>query len=226
MPIGTTINAIAVLIGGLVGLLIKKQFPKRVEEIIFNAMGLITIALAIQMTLKMNDFLVIAFSIIIGAFIGELVKIESRLEQFGDLIKTKLHAKDARFTEGLVTAFLLYCIGPMTILGTINEGLRGDRSLILTKSMLDGITSIIFAATFGISIAFSALPLFLYQTLLTLLASSLQGLFTPIMINQFTAVGGILLLGIGINLLNIKHIKVANLLPSLIVVLILTAIFK
>lgn len=226
MPIGTIINTAAVILGSTIGLLIKRQFPKRVEEIIFDAMGLITLALAMQMALKMDDFLIVAFSVVIGAFIGELLKIEAGLERLGDFVKDKLHATDTRFTEGLVTAFLLFCIGPMTILGTINEGLRGDNSLILTKSMLDGITSIIFATTFGIGVAFSAVPLFLYQSLLTILASSFQGFFTPIMISQFTAVGGILLMGVGVNLLNIKHIKVANLLPSLIVVLILTIIFK
>ena len=161
----------------------------------------------------------------VGAIIGEFLKIEGALEKLGGSIKNKLHAKEARFTEGLVTAFLLFCIGPMTILGTINEGLREDKSLILTKSLLDGITSIIFATTFGIGVLFSAIPLFIFQSVLTIAASTFQTFFNPEMINQFTSVGGILLIGIGINLLNIKHIKVANLLPALLVVLILSAIF-
>lgn len=226
MPIGTIINAVAVILGSLVGLLVQKQFPKQVQDIIFDAMGLITLTLAIQMALKMDDFLIIAFSIVIGAIIGELLKIEEYLERMGNVVREKVHSKDLRFAEGMVTAFLLYCIGPMTILGTINEGLRGDRSLILTKSLLDGVTSIIFATTYGVGVAFSAVPLFLWQSTLTIGAANLQGFFTQVMINQFTAVGGVILMGVGINLLNIKHIKVANLLPALLVVLFLTIIFK
>lgn len=218
MPIGTIINATAVIIGSLIGLLIKKQFPKRIEAIIFDAMGIITLALAIQMALKMENFLFIAMSIVVGAILGELLKIEDRLEKIGNVIKKAVHSKETRFAEGMVTAFLLFCIGPLTILGTFNEGLSGDRSLLLTKSMLDGFTSIIFATTYGIGILFSAVPLFLYQSALTLLAVSLQGFFTQGMINQVTSVGGTLLMGVGINLLGFKHIKIANFLPALIVV--------
>lgn len=226
MPIGTIINAIAVILGSLIGLLIKKQFPKRIEGTVFAAMGLVTIGLAIQMILKIDNFLIVIFSIVSGTVIGELIEIEKHLEKMADVIKNKIHSRELRFAEGMVTAFLLFCIGPLTILGAVNEGLTSDRSLILTKTMLDGFTSIIFATTFGIGVAFSAIPLFLYQSLITVLASGFQSFFTPVMINQFTAVGGVLLMGIGINLFGIRHIKVANMLPGLIIVLIVTLIFK
>lgn len=226
MPIGTLVNAATIILGTLAGLLIQKKFPKRLQAIIFDAMGLITLALAIQMALKMENFLTVAFGVVIGAIIGELLRIEGYLENMAEVVKRKVRSKDTRFTEGMVTAFILFCVGPVTILGTFNEGLRGDRSLILTKALLDGFTSIIFAATYGIGVAFSALPLLIYQSALTILAAYLQGFFTTTMINQFTAVGGVLLMGVGINLLGFKHVKVANFLPALIVIILLTIVFK
>jgi uncharacterized membrane protein YqgA involved in biofilm formation len=226
MPIGTIINALLVIAGSILGVLIKNKLPQRVQDIVFDANGLITLAIGISMLLKMEDFIPILFSVVIGAIIGEFIKIEERLEKLAEAVKKKVKSKDARFTEGLVTAFLLFCVGPLTILGSFNEGLRNDRTLILTKGILDGFTSVVFTAAYGIGVAFSAIPLLIYQSALTLFASSLQGILTPFMINQFTAVGGILLLGIGINLLKLKHIRVANFLPSLVIIILLTLVLK
>lgn len=226
MPIGTFINAILVVVGSIIGVVIKNRLPERVQNIVLDANGLITIALAISMLLKAQDFIPIVASVVVGAIIGEFLEIEKRLEKLGDRLKKQVKSKDTRFTEGLVTAFLLFCVGPITILGSFNEGLRQDRTLILTKGVLDGFTSIIFAAAYGIGVAFSAIPLLIYQSALTILAANLQNVLTTFMINQFTAVGGVLLLGIGINLLRLKHIRVANFLPSLILIILLSFIFK
>lgn len=226
MPIGTLVNVITVIVGSLIGVLLKRAIPKRVQDIIFNALGLVTIVLAITMALKLEDFLLVAASVVLGGIVGELAHMEKYFDRFGEFVKTKVKSKDTKFTEGMVTAFLLYCIGPVTIIGSINEGLTGDRTLLLTKAMLDGFASIVLATTYGIGVAFSSVPLLIFQGGLTVLAFFAQGLFSQVMINQLTAVGGVLILGVGINLLGLKKIRVANLLPALVVSVVLTVIFK
>lgn len=176
------------------------------------------------MALKVENFLVLIFSVLIGGIIGEVVKLDIFFENLSNLLKTKIKSDNTNFTEGLVTAFLIFCIGSMTIIGAINEGLKADRSLLFTKSILDGFTSIALASTYGIGVLFSSIPLFIYQSSLTLLAVQFQDLFSNIIINQLTATGGVLILGIGFNLLEIKKIRVTNLLPALLVVIILTLI--
>lgn len=225
MPIGTIINTVAVIVGSLIGVFLHQSFPDRIKLIIFDVFGLTTIALAIQMVLKMENFLIVVFSVLIGGILGEVVKLEEYLEKVGEIVRRRVKSKNTRFAEGMVAAFILFCVGPMTILGTLNEGLRGDRSLILTKALLDGFASVVFATTYGIGVLFSAIPLFFYQSTLTLVASNLQPFLSQSVINQLTAAGGILILGLGINLLELKKIKVANLLPSLVIVVALTLIF-
>lgn len=226
MPIATFVNAAAVIVGSLIGLLLKRAIPKRIEAIVFDAMGLATIALAITMILKVENFLFVFFSVVIGGIVGVAIGIADYLERFGETVKIILKTKETRFTEGMVTAFLLFCIGPMTIIGSLNEGLVGDRTLILTKAMMDGFTSIIFATTYGIGVAFASVPLLLFQGGLTILAAFIGGFFSQTVINQLTAVAGVLLLGVGINLLGLKKISVANLLPALLVIVVLSVVFK
>lgn len=228
MPLGSIINAITVIVGSTLGLLMRKKFPENIKTIIFQAVGLATLVLGMQMALSIGEakhFLIVIFSLIFGGILGEIVRLETRLEQWGETLKAKIKIKDARFTEGLVTAFLIFCVGSMTFVGAINEGLNGDRTLILTKAILDGFTSIALASVYGVGVLFSAVPLFIVQAGLTLLASQFQGFFSDgIMISQMTAVGGALILGIGLNLLEIKRIRTINLLPGLIVVVLLTFI--
>ncbi|MCD6285606.1 MAG: DUF554 domain-containing protein, partial [Anaerolineae bacterium] len=172
-----------------------------------------------------GDFLILVFSLILGGILGEVLKLDMRVEAFGDALKSRIKIKNERFTEGLVTAFLIFCVGSMTFVGALNEGLSGDRTLIFTKSILDGFTSIVLASVYGVGVLFSALPLFIVQAGLTLLASQFQMLFPEALIVQLTAVGGVLILGIGLGLLEIKQIKTVNLLPSLLVVTLLTFVF-
>lgn len=199
---------------------------KKIKGIFFQAAGLVTLLLGIQMALKAENILIVVFSMLIGAIGGEAGNLEGRLERFGERLKHGIGSRDARFTEGLVTAFLVYCVGSMTIIGSINEGLNGDRTLLYTKSILDGFTSVAFASVYGIGVLFSSFPLLIFQGSLTVLAAALRPGFTPLMINQLTAVGGLLILGIGLNLLEIKKVKVLNLLPALVVAAILTIIFS
>jgi len=226
MPVGSIVNVTTVIVGSIIGMLIRKSLPERIKGIIFQAVGLATLVLAMQMSLQEGgDFLILIFSLILGGILGELLKLDMRLDAFGDALKSRIRVKNDRFTEGLVTAFLIFCVGSMTFVGALNEGLSGDRTLIFSKSILDGFTSIVLASVYGVGVLFSALPLFVVQAGLTLLASQFQMLFPEALIVQLTAVGGVLILGIGLGLLGIKQIKTVNMLPSLLVVTLLTFVF-
>lgn len=222
MPIGSLVNAGAVIVGSALGLLLRSRFPEKIKVIIFQAIGLSTLVLGMEMALQTGNFLVLIFSLILGGIVGELVQLERALERLGERLKARINAGDERFTEGLVTAFLIFCIGSMTFVGALNEGLSGDRTLIFTKALLDGFTSIALASVYGLGVIFSALPLLLIQGGISLLARQFQDFFTPLLINELTAVGGVLILGIGISLLEIKRLRTTNLLPALLVVVLLT----
>lgn len=223
--LGTLINATAVIIGSLFGLILHSRLPKKLTETAFHGVGLFTIILGIIMAIKINNLLIMIFSIVIGSIIGEIIDIDKWINNFGDKLKKLFKGKNVRFSEGFITAFLLYCMGSMTILGAIEEGLGGIPNLLVAKSILDGFSSIILSATMGIGVLFSFIPLIIFQGSLTILASNLQYVFTEIIINELSAVGGILLLGLGISILEIKKIKILNMLPSLIIVVILTYYF-
>ncbi len=226
MPIGTIINTIAVVIGSLIGLLLHKNLPQKIKDIAFQGIGLCTLLIGMQMALKVQDPLILIFSILIGGILGQAVNLEVQFEKLSNILKKRVNSTNSKFSEGLLSAFLIFCIGSMTFVGALNEGIKGDRSLLLTKSVLDGFTSIALASSYGVGVLFAAVPLFIFQSLLTLLAFQFQGFFSEMIISQLTAVGGILILGIGLNLLEIKKIKVMNLLPSLVVVVILTLLFN
>jgi uncharacterized protein len=226
MPIGSIVNAATVILGSTIGMLVRQRLPVRIKGIIFQAVGLATLVLGMQMALQVgDDFLILIFSLILGGILGEAVGLSARMDAMGDGLKARLRARDERFTEGLVTAFLIFCVGSMTFVGALNEGLSGDRTLILSKAILDGFTSMVLASVYGAGVLVSALPLFLVQASLTLLAARFQTLFPEVLIRQLTAVGGALILGIGLNLLEIKAIKTVNLLPALLVDVVLTVIF-
>lgn len=225
MPIGTFINITAVIIGSLIGLIMGSRFPQKVKTIAFQALGLISLLLGIQMALKVENPLTLIFSILIGAVIGQLINLEKVFDTIGEYLKHKVNSKNEKFSEGLVTAFIIFCIGSMTFVGSINEGISGDKTLLLTKSVLDGFTSIALASAFGVGVIFSVIPMLIFQGGLTLFAGLFQPFFTSGLMNQLTATGGILILGIGINLLEIKQIKVINMLPALLIIILLTIIF-
>ncbi|GJM31727.1 MAG: membrane protein [Saprospiraceae bacterium] len=223
-PIGTFVNMATVTIGSLIGMWLQQVFPPNIQNIIFQAIGLGVLVIGILMSLKIPDgyLLIFIFSLILGGILGELIHLKAGLEGIGDWIKTGFGITDSEFTKGLVTAFLLFCVGSMTIVGAIEEGLRGKRELLLVKSTLDGISSIAFAATYGIGVLFSILPMLLFQGGITVLARQMEHFFTKTIIDNLSAVGGVLILGIGINLLQLGTINIENLLPSLLIVVILT----
>lgn len=223
---GTIINSLAIVVGSILGVLLQHRFPKKIQHIVFQGLGLSALLIGLQMALKVENILTLIFSLLIGGIIGELCNLDQQMETFGNWLKSKVKSDDARFTDGFVAASILFCVGAMAILGPLDEGIRGDRTVLLTKSILDGFASIALSASMGIGVAFSALPILVYQGGITLLARYSQDFFTPYMIQQLTAVGGLLIVGISFNLLEIKKIKVTNLLPSLILIVIFSLFFK
>lgn len=224
---GTIVNVIAIFLGCLVGFILKSRFPKKIGKVIMQALGLATLLIGAQMALKTNNILLVIFSLVIGGVIGEIIGIEEGLERFGERIKLKFKSNDTseRFVEGFVTASLLYCVGSMAIMGALEEGLSGNADILYTKSLIDGVTSLAFAAAMGIGVLFSVIPVFLYQGGITLLSRLIKDFLSPEVINEMTAVGGILMLGIGFGLLEIKKIKIGNLLPAILVAALLAVIF-
>lgn len=225
---GTIVNVIAIFLGCSVGLILKSKFPEKIEKIIMQTLGLASLLIGMQMAIKTNNILLVIFSLVIGGVIGEIIDIEAGLERFGERIKRKFKSNNTseRFVEGFVTASLLYCVGSMAIMGALKEGLSGNPDILYAKSLLDGVTSIAFTAAMGIGVLFSAIPVFLYQGGITLLARTIKDFLSQEIINEMTAVGGILILGIGFGLLGIKKIKVGNLLPAILAAALLAAIFN
>lgn len=224
LPIGTLINVLAIVIGSLIGLALQQVFTEGIEKIVFQAIGLATILIGIKMALKLPDgyMLLCIFSMIIGGIIGELLHIDDAILQLSETLKSSLELSESRFSEGLITAFLLFCIGSMTILGAIEEGLNKNRELLIIKSTLDGFSSIALAASMGIGVLFSIIPLLLFQGSLTLMAKRIKGVFDDNTIGLLSAVGGLLIIGISINLLGIGDINLENLLPSLLVCVVMS----
>lgn len=221
---GTLVNSASVLVASIAGILIGERLNDGLRGALMNVLGLPVILIGLQMAFKTENVLIPTLSIALGVIIGELLGIEDKLERAGRALEMRL--KRGRFTEGFVTATLLYCVGPMAILGPIQEGLTGDSSILLAKSMLDGVASIVLASALGIGVAFSALSVLLYQGFFFLLAFQLSSLMSEAMINEFTATGGLLIVAIGINLLELRKLRVGNMLPALLIAPLATILFS
>jgi len=215
--LGTLFNAITVIVGSILGLLIKKRLPKRFVDIVFMALGLFTLILGIMMALQAKEWLLMVFSLVLGGLLGEWIQIEKRLEVGANRLKANIKMDSEKFTEGLTTAFMLFCVGSLTILGAFEEGLGKPPNLLITKGVMDGFSSIALSAAFGIGGLFSVVPLVLYQGGLTIFASYLAPILSDGMINELSAVGGVMIVGIGITILQIKELPVINLLPALFI---------
>lgn len=222
---GTVINSIAVLIGSIVGLILKSRFSESMRRTLMDALGLVCIFLGLQMALKGEKFLHLVFSLVLGGILGELLDIDRAFKRFSIKVEERFSKEKGTFAKGFLTASLLYCIGPMTIMGSIQDGLGQTPTILLTKSLLDGTASIALASALGIGVAFSFLSVLIVQGSITLLANFVNPILTPVVVQEMTAVGGVLILGIALNLLEIKNVKVANLLPALIFIIILLKIF-
>jgi uncharacterized membrane protein YqgA involved in biofilm formation len=220
---GTFINVAAILIGGTIGLIFGSRIPERFKNTVIAGMGLFTAAMGLQMFFKSSNQLIVLGAIIIGAMLGEWIGIEDWLQSFGQTLEKRFSSDTetgagSKFVRGFMVSSLLFCIGPMAILGSIQDGLTGDYKLLAVKSTLDGFAAIAFSSTLGVGVMFSSLIILVYQGGISLLANQLNAIVTDPMMAEMTATGGVILMGVAFsNLLEIKKIRVGNFLPALAV---------
>ncbi len=214
--IGTLVNTGAVVIGSAIGLVVGSRLPERIKIILMQALGLAVVAIGLRMALEAQHVLLAIGCLLLGGVTGELLRIEQRLEGLAETLRRKLRSDSSRFVEGFVNATLLYLTGAMTIVGSIRDGTVGDPSVLLLKSLLDSVASVALASSLGVGVMCSALPVLVVQGGITLLATHLAFLSEPAVLDAINATGGLLILGIGINLLEIGRIHVGNLLPALL----------
>ncbi|HEY9525684.1 MAG TPA: DUF554 domain-containing protein [Anaerolineales bacterium] len=217
---GTLLNIATVLVGGIIGLLFGARIPDSLKSTVISGMGLFTAAMGVQMFLNTENPLIVLGALLIGTLLGEWWRIEDGLQNLGKFLEQRFSKKGEdgsnKFVRGFLTASLLFCVGPMTILGSIQDGLTGDYNLLAVKSVLDGFASLAFASTLGVGVMFSTIIILIYQGGISLLAAQLDAIVTPSMMNELTATGGVILLGLAISsLLEIKKIRVGNMLPGL-----------
>ena len=215
--LATIVNMLAIIAGSLLGLGLKRGIPNQAKDTIMQGMGLMTIVIGLKMALSSDQDILVIVSLILGGVIGEMAHLDKKLNHVGITIKEKLHDKDSNFVDGFVSASLIFCVGAMAIVGSIEAGLNHDYTVIFTKSTLDGIMSIVLASSMGIGVTFSAFAVFIYQGALTLLAGVLQNVLVGDVITYMTAAGGVLIMGIGLGIANIKDINTINLLPGIFI---------
>lgn len=219
--IGTLINTAAILVGSLLGILLRKGLPQRLKETVMQGLGLCVLVIGALGAIKTGDIMAVIISVMVGGLIGALLNIEKRLDQLGGFLQKKLaggkNGQDSTFASGFVTASLVYCVGAMAIVGSLESGLQGNHSTLIAKSALDGVSAIIFASTMGPGVALSALAVLIYQGSIALLAQWAAPIFTEAVITEMSAVGGLLIIGVGLNLIRDKRLAVGNLLPAIFV---------
>jgi len=214
------VNTATVLAGGSLGSLLGTGLPARIKETVITGMSLVVIVLGVKMALETSNILIVLGSVTLGGILGEILGLQRRLDSLGDFLerKTAGHPLLARgkFSQGFVTASLVFCVGPMTVLGSIQDGLTGDSSLLLVKSMLDGFAAMAFASVLGMGVTASALVVLVVQGALTLGASFFSGVLSPEMVAELSATGGVIMIGIAVHMLELKRIRLANFLPALV----------
>jgi len=218
--LGTLVNVAAIIAGSLVGLIFRGRISEKYNKPIIQAISFGVILIGLKSAFKCNDFILIIISLALGSLLGELCKIEHRLESAGAWLEIKFSKKGGSFADGFVTTSLLFCVGAMAIVGSLESGLTGNHSTLFAKSTLDGISSVIFSSAMGIGVLFSSVSVLLYQGTITLAAEYVKPFLVPEVISQMSSVGGLLIVGIGINMLGEKKIKVGNMLPAVFIPLI------
>ena len=222
--VATLVNCGVIIVGCIIGLFIKGGIPERFNKIIMNGLALCTMFIGFSGALEGNNTIITIVSMAVGALIGELINIDKWLNKLGETIQKKLdkgNGKESRIAEGFVNASLLFCVGAMSIVGALQAGLAGNYDTIYAKTVLDGVSSIIFSASMGIGVIFSSVTVLLYQGGITLCASFLSGILSQAVIAEMTAVGSLMIVGLGLNLLEVTDIKIANLLPGILVPVVL-----
>jgi len=216
--LGTIVNSVAIVLGCLIGLLVKGRVSQKISDTVMNGVALCVLYIGISGSLKGENTLVTIICIAVGALIGELIDIDKWLNKLGEFLESKCNKGQKEgsvsISQGFVSASLLFCIGAMGIVGSLQSGLSGNHETLFAKSILDGIISIILTATLGIGVMFSSISVFLYQGIITIGASALSGVLSTQVINSMTAVGSLLIIGLALNILKATNIKIANLLPA------------
>ena len=218
--LGTVVNSVAIMAGSFLGLILKGGIPQKYRITVMQAIGLAVILIGLKGAFKTDQMLLVIFSLTIGGVCGEFLRIEQKLEDIGNWLEIKFSKTGNGLSTGFVTASLIYCVGSMAIVGSLESGLAGNHQTLFAKSVLGGITSVVLASTLGLGVMFSSISVFIYQGVITLTASWLKPFLTPAVINEMSAVGGLLIMAIGINLLEIKKIKVGNMLPAIFIPLV------
>ncbi|NOW03111.1 DUF554 domain-containing protein [Clostridium beijerinckii] len=231
--LGTIVNSLAIIGGCLIGLIVKGRLTEKISNTIMNGLALCVLYIGISGALKGKDTLQIIICIALGALIGEIIDIDRRLNDLGNMIERKINGKRKNnsndkisISEGFVTSSLLFCVGAMAVVGSLESGLQGNNSTLFAKSILDGVSSIIFASSLGVGVMLSSIAIFIYQGSITLLAGGLSTILTDNVISNMSAVGSLLIVGLGFNMLGISKIKVANLLPGIFLPIIFGYFFK
>ena len=229
---GTFLNIAAVLLGGTLGTLVGARLPARLRETVLSALGLFVIALGVKLTFDSQNALITLGSVLVGGVLGEWWRIEDRLRDFGGWLEGRFASTGsaegtARFVKGFISGSLVFCVGPLTVLGSIQDGLTGDYQLLAVKSLLDGFAALAFSASLGVGVLFSVVVILVYQGGLSLLAGQAQSFLTTPMINEMTAVGGLLMMGIGVGpILELRSIRLANYLPALVIAPVIVAVLR
>ncbi|WP_062051982.1 DUF554 domain-containing protein [Bacillus sp. JCM 19034] len=226
--LGTLVNGLAIVLASLIGLLVKR-IPDKMRETIMIGIALAVVVLGVNMALQSEQFLIVIGSLVVGAVIGEKLDLDGGLNRIGSWIETRVGAsEEGSIAKAFVTTTLIYVVGAMAILGAIDSGLRGDHSVLYTKSMLDGFTAMLFTSTLGIGVIFSAIPVVLYQGTIALLATQINEYVPQALMDQFivemTATGGVMIMAIGLNIAGILKVRVANLLPGIAVVAVIVTV--
>ena len=230
MPgLGTIMNCAAIVVGSLIGVVLKRGLPEKWQQTMMSGIALCIVVIGLQMAMKTNNIIITICSLVLGAIIGESVDIELRMQRLGDWVGGKVAKGDAsvaaRIAEGFVNASILFCTGAMAIVGSIQDGILGDHTTLFAKGTLDGIISIILAANVGVGVLFSAVSVGIYQGSITALAGVVEPYVTPQILAEVTAAGGVMIMAIGTNMLNVTKIRIANLLPGMIPAAILAMYF-
>ncbi len=215
--LGVIVNVLAVLLGGTLGLLLKKGLPQKISTATMTAIGLCVAYIGIDGMLDGENTIVLIFSAVLGLLLGTLLNLDGKLKALGDALNNRFSKNKGNISEGFVTASLLFCVGAMAIVGSLNSALSGNHSIIYTKSFIDAISALILSTTLGVGVLFSAASVFVYQGALVLLASQLKSILETAVINEITCVGSLIILALGLNLAGITKFKVANFLPSIII---------
>mgnify|MGYP005635026327 CR=1 FL=1 len=213
---GNLVNAVSILVGSLLGFSFERIILSEYRETIMSGLGIIAVIMGIGNVLESENLLLVIVSIVVGSLVGEIIGIDKKLNRFGDYIGSKFQkSEEDNFSKGFVTSSLIFCVGAMAIIGALESGLKGDHDMLYAKSIIDGVTAIILTSTLGIGVLFSAVSVFLYQGIIVLLAGYLKSFLIQAIIVELTAVGGVMIVGIGLNILDLKSIRIANMLPAL-----------